>query len=239
MINTLIGALKISLNQCNTVEHPADYIHQLNEVLNRFKSNLYKMIPDKVHHLYDPKEFIQIRLCLGWRIKHTLDGDVSIIERSPVMLHVSGFVPELGLRKNREKGFIKAVDISDVVDLDKIAKIKTDYHLGMIEGESAATALYNHLGEEASLGLGVYFSQDKVSDLQRVHTMQISARVYWSIDKDDRSFVTAADRHMTTAKEIDYQRRARLASQASVVAAANVRETKKVKGLQRVFANQL
>lgn len=236
MIDTLIGALKISLNECNRTEHPADYIHQLNEVLNRYKTNLYKMIPDKVHHLYDPKEFIQIRLCLSWKIKMSLDGVIVITERSPVMVHINGFVPELGLRKNREKSFIKAVDVSDVVNLEKIAQIKTDYHLGMVEGESAINIIHNHLGEEASLGLGVYFTQDKYTDNQRALSMQISARVYWSVDKDDRSFVTDEDRQLTTARERDYQRRARIANAASVAAAATLREAPHIRNLKVSFA---
>ncbi|QZA70713.1 hypothetical protein AH04_240 [Erwinia phage AH04] len=180
MIDTLIGALKISLNQCNTIEHPVEYVYEINQVLNRFKSNLFKLIPDKAKHLYDPKEFIQLRLCLGWKINPTYTGFLSIKEQSPVLLHVNGFIPELGLRKNKETTFIKAVDVSDIINLEKIATIRTDYNLLKTETISEIKTIEEHLGH--THGLCVYYDREARNDGVQDFTMQIAAVVYSQVD---------------------------------------------------------
>lgn len=180
MIDTLIGALKISLNQCNTIEHPVEYVYEINQVLNRFKSNLFKLIPDKDKHLYNPKEFIQLRICLGWKINLAYTGFISIKEQSPVLLHVNGFIPELGLRKNKETTFIKAVDISDIIDLKKIAAIKTGYSYLKAESISEIKTIEEHLGHNH--GLCVYYDREARNDGGFDFTMQIAAMVYSRVD---------------------------------------------------------
>jgi hypothetical protein len=184
MIDTLIGALRLSLNKCNKVDHPVDYIYEINQVLNRYKSNLFTMIPDKSEHIYDPKEFIQLRICMSWKTAPTFSNGMVIKERSPVMLHINGFIPELGLRKNKERTFIRAVDISDIIDLDKIANIKTDYHLGSLEGISEAKTIEEHLGTMGTTC--IFYGRDATMGGVQDFTVQIAGQVYYSIDQDPR-----------------------------------------------------
>lgn len=190
MIDTLIGALKLSLAECNSVRGSTEYIRAINEVLNRYKTNLYKLIPDKSLHLYDSKEFIQLRLCFSWKIKNNT-REMIIKEHSPVLLHVSGFVPELGLRKNREKGFIKAVDVSDVVDLEKVAGTNFASHLDTDDNDDEPQ---EGMTLRQELGQGVYFTHDKSADGQSSICVQISGQVYQSVQSDHRAQVTDNER---------------------------------------------
>ena len=192
MIDIIIGALKLSLNDCNKIDHPAEYVYEINQVLNRFKTNLFKRIPDKTRQLYDPKEFIQLRICMGWKIYPTHGAHVGIKERSPIMLHINGFVPELGIRNNRERSFIKAVDISDVIDLEKNVNVKSDYY-SKLQGDSLSEAklIHEHIGHD--LNQCIFYDREGRADGVYEFTMQIAAMVFLHEDKDFRSFVQASD----------------------------------------------
>lgn len=187
MIDVLIGALKISLKECNKYDHPCDYLYEINQVLNRFKSNLYNLIPDKTKHLYDAKEFIQIKLSLGWKIYPTFTNGVIVKERSPVMLHINGLIPEFGMRKNREQTFTKAVDVSDIIDLTKIANLKSDYYLNKDETLTEVKMIEEYLGSLDNLC--IYYSRDALSYGVNSFTVQVSGMVYSHVDKDERSLV--------------------------------------------------
>lgn len=192
MIDTLIGALRISLGECNAFKDPNKYGYEINQVLNRFKTNLFKMIPDKAKHLYDPKEFIQIRLTFHWQTWSGKMGDLSVKSSSPVLLHVNGFIPELGLRANRERTFIRTVDVSDIIDINRIANIVPDVPAELSESNTIASSVlkYTLRGNDTC----VY--HESLGSFEGVRTwgMQISAMVYRSEDIDARSFVQDADR---------------------------------------------
>lgn len=192
MIDTLIGALRRSLNECNTISNPNEYGYEINQVLNRYKSNLFKLIPDKSKHLYSPKEFIQIRLTFHWKTWSSKPGQALIKEHSPVLLHVNGFIPELGLRANRERTFIRTVDVSDIVDICKIANIIPDVSPEFTESNTIASSIIKHTlrGRDTC----VYHESLGSFEGVRTYTMQISALVYGEVDKDERSNVLATDR---------------------------------------------
>jgi hypothetical protein len=192
MIDTLIGALRLSLDKCNTISNPNEYGYEINQVLNRFKTNLFKLIPDKSKHLYDAKEFIQIRLTFHWKTWSSKPGEANIKEHSPVLLHVNGFIPELGLRANRERTFIRTVDIGDVVDINKIANIIPDVSPEFTESNTIASSVIKHTlrGRDTC----VYHESLGSFEGVRSFTMQISALVYSQADKDERSYVQESDR---------------------------------------------
>lgn len=186
MIDVLIGALRLSLDKCNTISNPNEYGYEVNQVLNRFKTNLFKLIPDKAKHLYDPKEFIQIRLTFHWKTWMGKPGEVSVKEHSPVLLHVNGFIPELGLRANRERTFIRTVDVSDIVNIDKIANIVPDVPLEVIRTNTIASSIVKRTLR--SQHTCVYHESLGAFEGVRTWGMQIAAMVYPSEDIDPRSF---------------------------------------------------
>lgn len=195
MLNQIVAALKISLNECNKYEHPIDYIYQVNQVLNRFKTNLFKMVPDKDKSRYDGKELIQLRLHLNWRTNPTYKGEVSIKEKQPVMLHVSGFSAESGWRNNRENVFGMGIDVSDIIDLEKIANIKTDYHLN---NSYERDLIREHTGDMGDIC--IYHDRDFELDGIKSFTVLISGMVYHHENIDYRSKVTPADYDKGTKK---------------------------------------
>lgn len=192
MINILIGALKLSLDKCNTIIDPNVYAYEINQVLNRFKTNLFKLIPDKAKHLYDPKEFIQIRLTFHWKTWSGTPGEVSVKEHSPVLLHVNGFIPELGLRANRERTFIKTVDVSDIVNINKIANIISDVPPEFVGNNTIASSIMKNTLR--NLHTCVYHESLGSYEGVRSWNMQIAAMVYPNEDIDTRSFVREIDR---------------------------------------------
>lgn len=192
MIDTLVGALRLSLDKCNAIQDPNEYGFELNQVLNRFKSNLFKMIPDKAKHLYDPKEFIQIRLTFHWKTWGNKPGNANVKEHAPILLHVNGFIPELGLRANRERTFIKTVDVSDIIDIGKIANISTEDTPEYAGVNTKSTALLKS-GLRNPLTC-VFHETLGAFEGVRTYTMQISALVFREVDKDERSYVVEADR---------------------------------------------
>lgn len=196
MLTQITAALKHSLNECNKYEHPVDYIYQLNQVLNRFKTNLFKMMPNKDKYLYDGKEFIQLRLHLNWRTDPTYKGEVTIKERQPIMLHISGFSAESGLRNNRESIYSAGVDVSDIIDLEKIANIKTDYHLN---NSYERDIIRRHTGDLGDIS--IYHDRDFELDGIKSFTVVISGMVYERENIDYRAIVTAKDLDKGTRKK--------------------------------------
>lgn len=191
MIDTLIGALRLSLNKCNDISNPNKYGYELNQVLNRFKSNLFKLIPDKRKHLYNPKEFIQIRLTFHWKTWSGTPGEAKVKEHAPILLHLNGFIPELGLRANRERTFIRTVDVSDIIDINKIANIIPDSPLELTEGNTISSNVISHTLRYHDTC--VYHESLGSFEGVRTYTMQISALVYHKVDKDERTKVTSED----------------------------------------------
>lgn len=147
MINTIISALKISLKECDKYEDQYEYIYQLNQVLNRYKVNLIKLIPNKTSFYYDPKEFYQIHIEFDWSTKLA----VGLLGQPKINLRFSGILPDPELRKNKEITFNTTTDISSIIDFSKISSIKIDHYQGHLTGhpdfKSEKNLLSEHLGD--------------------------------------------------------------------------------------------
>lgn len=185
MIDQIISALKISLGECRKYEDPAEYVYQLNSVLNRYKTNLYNLIKDKRDYLHDPREFFQFRIATSWRTRPGFGRVTTIIEQTPIMLHVNGFQALTGERRNKESNYNKAVRIDDVIDLERIASLKNDhYYCGLMASSSYVSEediLREQLGIEKYAELSMYFTVDKVVDDGIVFTLQLNGNVVYSV----------------------------------------------------------
>lgn len=192
MIDQVISALKLSLAECKQYEDPREYVYELNQVLNRYKTNLFKMMEEKDRFLQDPKEFIQMRICASWVTRRgTLSrvGRCSSIlkETSPVLLHINGFIPVQGERRNKEATFAKAVRIDDVVDLVRITQIKTDHfdfdykqdHPAYTE----ADVMEQHLGLRYC-NLSMYHQRNNQTHDLLEFSLQLNGMVFYSVVKN-------------------------------------------------------
>lgn len=126
-LDILGNALRLSLSDCNKIENQGDYIYAINEVLNRYKTNLFRLIEDVPGVLYDKKELINLRISGSYRVKLETEIHVSHTVTSPVLLHISGFNPIPGVKRNLEDNFIKSFDVSDIIDMEKIMTLKSLY----------------------------------------------------------------------------------------------------------------
>lgn len=177
MIDQIISALKISLAECNKYEEPARYIFELNEVLNRYKTNLYLAARAKYKMLQDPKEIFNARINLSWWTRPLYATHYEIVDRSPVLLHLSGFTPAINERINRERTWNVAVDITDIIDLDRIASVKTDWYDRETGGrEVSPDAMFAEHPEVNSFVTSVYFEYDRTAD-GRIHQIAQIASV--------------------------------------------------------------
>lgn len=186
MINQILNALRISLAECKKYEEPAEYIYQINQVLNRYKTNLFKMIPNKADLIYDPKELFNIQIKGSWRCGPDFRRKSVVFDRSPLMLHIVGFIPEVGRRLNLEKNLSKAVRIDDIIDIERINGLKTDYYVGM-----SATNNPDHqdeddlmeavIGWEKAQDCSMYWNAEKVVDEVVVINFQLNGVVYESV----------------------------------------------------------
>lgn len=227
MISTIVNAMKISLAECKQYQDPATYIHELNQVLNRYKTNIFKLTGDKEKMLYDPKELINFRLYTSWRTRPTFRREATIVERFPIMLHASGFIPRPGERRNFETTHSLAVDVSDIIDLDKIASLKTDYYQGLTVTTNSNyitedKILENTLGLEAADQCSMYFTAEKAVDEVINFSFQLNSFVYSSVINEHqlKSAASMAGDVQKTQRRIDIEarqeeERARLAKQVT------------------------
>lgn len=184
MIDILINALKLSLNECKKYEDPAEYIYQINQVLNRYKTNLFSSIKDHHKHLYDPKEFIQFRIAGNYRTNRQFPDQSIVVDRGPVMLYVNGFFPNEGERINKEKVYHKAVRIEDVVRPDFMHDLYNDQYRKHERDTSAAYTEQRQFEDKLGDGSGlccVYFSQDLGQMDLKVYNFQINSMIYPSV----------------------------------------------------------
>ena len=171
MIDILGNALKSSLMECNKIENPNDYAKELLETINRYKTNMFKMLAVDTKLVYDPKELVQIRICGSWRIRPGMDRKPQFLESSPFILHLNGVIPAIGERKNRESSYILGIDISDIVDVEKLNMLKTDWYTGSVqENEDDETSAFDMPG--------VYMFGDRQATEVIDITLQFSAHVY-------------------------------------------------------------
>ena len=193
-VDLIIAALKQSLARCQKYEEPAEYVYQLNQVLNRFKTNLYKFITEDTLYEQDPKEFIQFRIATGWRTGLGFNGLPRFLDSSPITLYVNGHVPNVQ-RQNKDCVFHKAVVIDDVIDIHRIRGIKEDYYTGALMSNSnyvTEQELIIFANPEAVNNVSMYFHSDKVADDVIVFNFQLNALVYQEAIKEHEEKRAAA-----------------------------------------------
>ncbi|AEV89693.1 hypothetical protein OBP_256 [Pseudomonas phage OBP] len=206
MIDQIISALKISLNECKKFENPAEYIYELNMVLSRYKTNLFNMLEDKHKYLHDPREFFQFRISTSWRTKPGFSRVTTLKDNSPIMLQVNGFQPFAGERKNKEKIYNKAVRIDDVIDLERIMSLKSDhYYCGLMQSPgyvSEEDVILTQLGAEKYAEMSMYLNLDKTVDDVIVFSLQLNSVVPDSVmaKHNEASAAAIADNPMTAKK---------------------------------------
>lgn len=184
MINQILDAMKISLAECMKYEDPAEYIYQINQVLNRYKSNIYKAIGKQTGWRYDNKEFINFRIMTSWTTRPMYTGDPVISQRSPIMLYCNGFTPTTE-RVNKEDAFNTAVDISDVVSLDRIASIRNDYHtrpaMSAIKDYKSEVQMVSDKHDDSEDTLSLIFTAEAGANDNYVFNLQLNSVVYKAI----------------------------------------------------------
>lgn len=202
MIDQILNALRISLAECNKYQEPAEYIYQINQVLNRYKTNLFKMVPDKELLAYDPKELFNIQIKGSWRCSPDFSRVSVVKDASPLMLHFVGFMPEVGHRLNLEKNISKAVRVDDIIDIERINKLKTDYYIGMSavnnpDHQDEDDLMEAVIGEEKAQNCSMFWNAEKVVDEVIVISFQLNGHVYDSV-LEDHHFSSAASMAMDT-----------------------------------------
>lgn len=185
MIDQIVAALKISLNECNKISNPTEYTKEIVATLSRYKTNLFKMLAKEDNFEQDPKEAIQLRIGSSWRTKPALFSKIRIIDSSPVILYVNGTAVDPRGRMNREKVYNKAYDISDIIDIEKIVGIKTDWY-------TTSTSPKKDEDEEAETTSsidGMYLSLDRRPEDIIEFNLQFNGSVYYSAMREhqDRS----------------------------------------------------
>lgn len=134
MINeaTIAGALCKAIAPLKTIENDVDYLYEVNQVLNRFKSNIYSMM-DETESDLDPATLLNITIT-GSRQLEDFGGAEVIVDRSPITLRVYG-VRGYGF-KTAVLGadFMHQVDISDIFRGDAIAQFHSDHFISNREG---------------------------------------------------------------------------------------------------------
>lgn len=193
-VDLIIAALKQSLARCQKYEEPAEYVYQLNQVLNRFKTNLYNFITEDTIYEQDPKEFIQFRIATGWRTGLGFNGAPRFLDHSPIILYVSGHIPNVQ-RQNKDCTFHKAVIINDVIDIHRIRGIKEDYYTGAVMSNNSYVTeqeLMIFANPEAVNNVSMYFQSDKIADDIIVFNFQLNALVYQEAIKEHEEKRAAA-----------------------------------------------
>lgn len=174
-INILGNALKLSLKECDKFEDPNQYTLAILETINRYKTNMFKLLATNDDLVYDPKELVQIRICGSWRVRPSMSRQAMLVESSPFILHINGVVPNIGERKNRESSYSLGIDISDIIDVNKLNGIKTDWYQGAVIDDEEAEV------ESAVDMLGLYMFGDRQATEVIDITLQLSAHVYHSV----------------------------------------------------------
>lgn len=182
MLKQIGAALRISLTKCNVHTDPITYLFELNQVLNRYKSNLFKdLIKSDIG--YDPKEAFQLRIATNWETKPGLLGRPTIVNRAPITLYISGFIPGGGKeRKQLEVKYNYAVDVSDVINLERIAGIKTDYHtrgaVALLKDYRSEVDMIQDRYPNREKDINIYFTGESQAYEYFVFSLQINANVY-------------------------------------------------------------
>lgn len=111
---------------------PIKYIYEVNQILNRVKSNLYKMM-DETQSDVDPAEMISIVIKAGLNIDNFINGTKPNFYH-PTTLKIYGFRGYGRLNGGLPEEFAVTLDISDVFDKDSLYKVRMDYFKDDLKG---------------------------------------------------------------------------------------------------------
>lgn len=197
MIDHIVGALKISLAECKKFTDPHEYIFELNQVLNRYKTNMFKMVTKDTSYAQDPKEFFHARIVTGWRTKRNYDATPRFLDSSPIMLYLNGYFMQTTGRQNHDITYHRGIDITDLIDLHRIRAIKDDYYaegirteIGYLDEEDTMAVM---LGSKVQ-DLSMYFHSDKTADDVIIFNFQLNSKVY---DRVQRQYDLEVAERMT------------------------------------------
>lgn len=188
MIDNLISALKLSISQCSVHrQDPQRYLNEVNQVLNRYKTNLFKSVVNPQEFLYDPREFIQFRITGEYATQRGFKNTSILTDKGRAMLYVNGFFPDVNSRINKEKIYHKAVCIDDVFDLTAFHEIANDHYYRKYrptdgqrtEQQDFEIKLGNYVGN-----MNIYFQRDARVDEVFVFNFQINAEVHHRVMSD-------------------------------------------------------
>lgn len=187
MIDNLINALKISLGECDKYKEPDRYIYEVNQVLNRYKTNLFKSVKNPHDHLYDPKEFIHFRISGAFRTDRGWNDQAEVRDQSPTLLYVYGFFPSIGERINKERVYHKTVRIDDVIRKDFIHLLYNDQYRKHERNVDAVWTEQKHFEDKLGVYAGdcsILFYQDTGNTDLKSFNWQINAMVSHSVLRD-------------------------------------------------------
>lgn len=192
MINQIVEALKISLKQCNKIDSPVAYAQEVLNTISRYKTNIFKIQSKDPNIFQDPKELFQIRIGTSWRTKPDMMRRACITDRSPVLLYVNGYIPDASGPINKERNFNVSVDISDIIDIDKLNQIKTDwYRLAEPIGRAKLDEDDDSDDSTALDMQGIYFVTDRTINEIIDFNIQFNANISHSVLRDYHEKVAA------------------------------------------------
>lgn len=187
MIDNLIAALKISLAECAKYEEADRYIYEVNQVLNRYKTNLFKSVKDPYEHLYDPKEFIHFRICGSYRTNRGWGDEALVQDAGPTLLYVYGFFPTPGERINKERVYHKTVQIDDVIRKDFIHHLYNDQYRKHEREVDAVWTEQKHFEDKMGGFIGlcsIHFYQEFSALDLKTFNWQINSMVHPSVMRE-------------------------------------------------------
>lgn len=133
---TIAGALKKAIAPLIKIENSVEYLYEVNQVLNRFKTNLYKLMDESQSDI-DPATLFNI-VITGSREIINAGGIEEVVARSPITLRVFGTrgyghdTLVLGAE------YMHQIDISDVFRGDALAQVHSTHFMSSRVGAQLA-----------------------------------------------------------------------------------------------------
>lgn len=118
-------AIKLCISQLPKITDPIEYLYEVNQILNRFKTNLYKMMDERDSD-YDPASLLTISIRSGGIIENA--GGVNVTAVSKTFLKVYG-IRGYGHVDGNPDNFCVTLDISDVFDAKAFCLARPDYYI--------------------------------------------------------------------------------------------------------------
>lgn len=170
MLNQIAAALKISLAECKDIQDPTEYANAIVATLTRYKTNIFKMICKEMTVHQDPKEIIQFRIGGSFRSVQGFNKRASIHSSDIVVLYIGVIFPNPEGRMNREKIASLSVDITDIIDQEKILGLTPNCHMNCADAQKAG------IKDEIEVP-GLYHSMERGADDINSFIFQFNSRV--------------------------------------------------------------